>query len=605
MKEFVDFLGSQAPYDALDAADLETLAKNIEVEYFAAGTIVVEAGREVLDHLWVVRTGALDIVDRGMTVDQLVPGDTFGHISMLSSLAPALTVRAAEDSLCLRLPDPRTILAHPERLRFSPYGALISHQRLISEATLARGERPVGALMRPVVRCDAAEPVAVVARRIGEAAHSCALVKSADGIGIVTDRDFRERVATGEISPQAPVGDLATLPILTVTEDFSQTAAFARMVDRGVHHLVVMGRFNQAVGVVRVVDFAAADIRSPLMIRNAVETADTLPALIGACRLLPPTVVELAETGVPGLQIGNLLAAVVDAVIRKLLDLQGVADSPPAQSWIVLGSMARREPLPLSDVDTAILWADTADDETTGALVRERAEAVLTDLERCGLKRCAEGANATNPLFSRSHARWSEVAGRWITHPDAQSALLLSSIALDSRPLTELPLGRTLTDVMRRSARSAEFLHAFMLEALAVKPPTGFVRDFVVDHTGTHRGQLNLKRGGLLPVAAIGRFVAAVTGDSRGSTVDRLHRGAAADVLTVDESDTLVGAFEQVYELLLRRDVAAMKLGSIPSRHIDPRELDRLTRRHLRESFRAIAAVQDSVESRWSRRLRS
>jgi len=37
MREYVDFLGRQSPYDELDAADLEALARLVEVEYLTAG----------------------------------------------------------------------------------------------------------------------------------------------------------------------------------------------------------------------------------------------------------------------------------------------------------------------------------------------------------------------------------------------------------------------------------------------------------------------------------------------------------------------------------------------------------------------------------------
>jgi CBS domain-containing protein len=46
-----------------------------------------------------------------------------------------------------------------------------------------------------------------VAARIGAAGESCALVKDDGGLGIVTDHDFRQRVATGEIGVDAPVKD--------------------------------------------------------------------------------------------------------------------------------------------------------------------------------------------------------------------------------------------------------------------------------------------------------------------------------------------------------------------------------------------------------------
>ena len=94
MREYVDFLGGQAPYDKLEAADLEALARLIEVEYFLAGATIVEAGGSPLTHFYVVRTGDVELFDRGRVVDVLDPGETFGQISVLSGLPPPLSVRA-------------------------------------------------------------------------------------------------------------------------------------------------------------------------------------------------------------------------------------------------------------------------------------------------------------------------------------------------------------------------------------------------------------------------------------------------------------------------------------------------------------------------------
>ena len=604
MKEYADFLGSQPPYDALSAEELLRLVRRLEVEYFAAGATVVQADGPPLDHLWVVRTGVVEVVDRGRVVDHLGPGDTFGHISVLTGLAPALSVRAVEDSLCLRLPDPRTILTDPARLRFSHFGTMISRERLTGGGALDHAPGSACSLMRPVVWARHDETIAAVAARITEAGHSGALVRAGDEWGIVTDHDFRKRVATGELSPSAPVATLASFPALTVSEEFSQAAAFSRMIDRGVHHLVVLDSRGAPTGILRAVDFASAEIRNPLLIRSQIESADSITTLRAAADLLKPTLVELAAAGAPARQVGNLLAAIVDAIVRKLVTFHGLdsLESPP--SWIVLGSMARREPLPHSDVDTAMVWDDALDDEARGDLFA-RAEALLVDLESCGLARCVDGANAVNPLFGRSRESWSNAVSRWLREPTAPQALLLSSMVIDSRPLTEIALGRTVTDVMRLRPRSLDFLHDFTQEATAVKPPTGFVRGFVVDHRGVHRGELDLKRGGMLPVAAIGRWVAVVTGDSRGGTRDRLDRGQRAGLLSQDEAETLDSAFEQIYELLLKRDLTAIATGVAPTTYVDPHELDTLSRRHLRETFRSIASIQDAVSGDWRRRVRA
>lgn len=94
-----------------------------------------------------------------------------------------------------------------------------------------------------------------------------------------------------------------------------------------------------------------------------------------------------------------------------------------------------------------------------------------------------------------------------------------------------------------------------------------------------------------------------MTGDSRGGTHDRLRRGEALGLLTRDEADTLESAFDHVYELLLKRDLTSISTGVASTTYVDPRELDTLTRRHLRETFRSIASVQEAVSGDWRARV--
>ena len=120
-----------------------------------------------------------------------------------------------------------------------------------------------------------------------------------------------------------------------------------------------------------------------------------------------------------------------------------------------IGSLARREPLPLSDLDIALVWADppeSAPDPATA--IRADAWEVLRELQRCGLTLCANGANAHNPVFSRSRSGWVAAARGWQNDPTQENALLLSAMVADSRPLTDLPLGRALTEQIRSHTRS-------------------------------------------------------------------------------------------------------------------------------------------------------
>lgn len=606
MREYVDFLGSQSPYDALESADLEALARLVEVEYFTAGTTIVAAGEQPLTHFYVVRSGEVDVVDRARIVDVLGVGETFGQISVLSGLAPPLTIRAAQDTLCYRFPDPRPYLQHPQRLQFSHYGSLVTRERLARSGLVDQALRLARHQMRQVVWCPPDASVADAATAMTDAGQSCALVRTGDRVGIVTDSDFRTALARGDLTSTSPVIDLVSFPAASVGADTLVGDAFLKMVECGYHHLVVTGAGEQPVGVLRVVDLASAEVRNPLVIRRAIDEATSIDELTAAAALLPGTWLELYDTGVSAMHIAALLSAVIDAIMLRVLDLTdaGADLVPQRTSLMLLGSVARREPLPRSDVDTALVWEELRDAPEPAGKLQRWAGRVLDNMERCGLPRCADGANATNPTFAQSVPAFTATAASWITNPSQTNALLLSSMIADSRPITGIQLGRAVSDAMLATTRSRDYLTRLLRYTIAARPPVGFVRGLVVEHSGENRGHLDLKAGGLVPIASLGRWIAIVTGDDRGSTVTRLRRGESAGLLTEDETDTLVRAFEYLYGLLLDKEIAAVRTGSgAASTWIAPKELDTLTRRYLREAFRAVAEVQNRLESEWVARL--
>jgi CBS domain-containing protein len=607
VQEYIDFLGKQSPYDRLDPADLQRLARHVEVEFFAAGATIVRADQPQLDHLYVVRTGAVHIVDRTHVVDELGAGDTFGHISVLSGLPPALSVVAEVDTLCYRIPNPRSILDHPERLTFAHYNTMVSRARLTTGALDTR-LRPIRDRMRPPTWCRAETSIRDAARAMTEANQSCVVFPAPDGFGILTDSDCRRRVATGEVPVDAPVTAIATSPARTVDAGTTTSAAFLEMVTHGVHHLVVVEPDGRGVGIARVFDLSSSEVRDPLRIRSAIDRARTMDELAAASALLGPTAVELTDSGVPALRVSALVGAMVEAVLDRCISFEPAFTDESAgydASWLVLGSLARGEPLPQSDVDTALVWRPvTGSSDGDPRPLLDAAELVIERVERCGLRRCPDGANASNPLFNRSQAAWLAAAQHWIARPDSAGATLLSAVVADSRPVTGLQLGRSLLGSVESLNTNKPFLQRMLDEALAQRPPTGFVRDFVVEAAGSHRGELDLKRRGLGPVVALGRWIAVTARLPVASTQDRLALGAQVGLLTRDESDTLRGAHREMFDLLSGREVDAIRSAQPPSTYLNPEGLDSLTRRHLRESFRAISRVQARLESEWVSRIR-
>jgi CBS domain-containing protein len=131
--------------------------------------------------------------------------------------------------------------------------------------------------------------------------------------------------------------------------------------------------------------------------------------------------------------------------------------------------------------------------------------------------------------------------------------------------------------------------------AVAVRPPTGFLRDFVLHSSGERKGVLDIKRGGMLPIDNLARWSGLRARVGAASTRARLKASSEAGTLTADDAGTLRDAFELFSSLRMEHQVAQLRRGEPADNLIAPRELTRVTRTALKEAFRAVARVQNRV----------
>ena len=97
--------------------------------------------------------------------------------------------------------------------------------------------------------------------------------------------------------------------------------------------------------------------------------------------------------------------------------------------------------------------------------------------------------------------------------------------------------------------------------ALAERPPTGFLRDFVLHSSGERKGVLDIKRGGLLPIEALARWSGLAAGVTAASTRARLDASEAAGTLSAADAAMLREAFELVCALRMEHQVEQLRAG--------------------------------------------
>jgi CBS domain-containing protein len=599
VEEIADFLGSHPPFDVMGTDDVGRVAAVTEIESHPAGKTIFSQGAGPVEYLWVVRAGSVEIVHNGRVLDLLGPGEMFGHASMLSGLPTGFEARAGEDTLCYRIPADvvRPLLARPDVLRFVARSIIKTGGD--REPSVDPIQQHVATLIRtPPVLCRADEPIREAAKRMTADGSTAVLVPCGGTLGIVTDRDLRSRVVAAGLSPDAPVSAIMTTPAYAVTGDRLGAEVLLDMLERGIHHVPVLSPGGEVLGVVDDADLVAAESRKPFLLRRAIDQAATVADLAALSAGLSEMIVALHDARVAAEHIAAVTSVVLDALTRRLIWLAVRADGPAVPfTWFALGSQARREAVPSSDVDSALSWPDDADEAEARRYVSMVAGSVESGLRACGRQPDAHGATASNPLFARSVAAWRAAARKLSEDPTREQTVIGVSVIVDSRPVWA-PDGPG--DALWNARAQPNLLRLLARLALSFRPPTGFLRDFVVEHSGERKGQLDIKHGGLIPIVDLARWAGMSAGVASASTAERLRAAEAAGTLDRSQARALAEAFDFIFALRLDHQVEQLRRGEAPDDFIDPTTLNPLARSYLRSAFRAIASVQSGLANELS-----
>jgi CBS domain-containing protein len=433
---------------------------------------------------------------------------------------------------------------------------------------------------------------------MAEAGVTCVVVDMDDELGIVTDRDLRTRVVAAGAGPDTPISDVMTRRAWTIAADRSGTEALLTMLDHGVRHLPVLEADRRLVGVLDDVDLMASERRTPFRLRAQIAQAPDSAAVAAAAAELPDMVVALHDGELPAPAISRAIASVHDTVTRRLIELahEELGRPPVRYTWLAMGSFGRREPFPSSDVDCALAWDGRDDDREVREATSALAERVLAGLAASGLPPDQQGAVASSPLFARSLDAWEAAARSWVEEPDRDRGLMLLSVVVESEAVWGAPRAADrLATAFARAPNRNLLLRRLAGAALAERPPTGFLRDFVLHSSGERKGVLDIKHGGMLPIESLARWAGLVAGVGAASTLARLRACEAAGTLSGEDVAILHDAFELVSALRMEHQVEQLRAGHAPDNLIDPKSLPPLTRRSLKEAFRAVTRVQRGV----------
>lgn len=611
LDEVRGFLAQHEPFSHLPEEELADLPAAMTIKYFRRGEVIVSFG-QVNDNLHIIRSGAIDILgEDDMLLDRREVGLTFGYSTLVGSPESQYTMQAVEDSLVYLLPrDAFTHLAerNPDIDRF-----FSSQSRRIRAAAQQLGEDSSTGVLRtrlsevmvtaPQV-CTPATSIVDAAVQMTAAKVSSLLVTSGeDGAtlcGIITDRDMRSRVVAAGHSPQAPVEEVMTSQLVTVGSDTLAVEALLLMSERGFHHLPVVdsGRVS---GVVTQADIARLLHDDPIFLTSDFSHKDSVGELADAFTRTTELAARYIERGAAPEESAGIITIAADALARRLfaLGLEKFGPAPVDFAFVAVGSQGRREMALASDQDNALVLANDFDPDAHGEYFQQLSAFVCEGLAQAGQDLCPGDMMAMNPQWRMTVEQWKQTFHTWISAPEPD-ALLNAQIFFDFRTIYgNAELGQQVHAYAVDAGQGARRLHAHLASLAARRePPLTFFRGLVVERTGDYANTLDIKKGGTAGIVQMARLYALSSGSDAVDTRERLHQAAGKAVSTKGAQD-LLDAFNYLRLLTLQHQAKQLREQEKPDYHIDPKDMGRMDREHLRDAFRIIKSMQNALATKY------
>lgn len=594
METLHTFLARHPPFRDLADDALSRLIEAASLQSVPAGATVLLEDAAPATVLYVVRSGAVELLHQGEVIDVLEPGEVFGHPSLLTGMAPTFTVRAHEPTELVLIPrdEALAVLSRPVGVGFV---AETLRDRLVQTGHTVHGLPPIGTI--PVadllpgrtVSCPASVTIRSAAARMTAERVSALLVRSGEPL-LVTDADIRAKSVAGDISPENPVLRIAQ-PALVVEPARLAVDVVVDMLDRGVDHVLVADG-DQVLGIVSATDLLGLEQRSPFALRHAVLRADSEDEVVEAAGRLPDLLLALMGAGLDPPDVGRVLTLQLDTITQRLLDL-ALARHGPAPctwAWLAFGSAARRELTLGSDQEHGLAYAET--DTEVDAYFAALTADVVAGLGRCGFPADVNNVLASDPNWRMPGSGWRETVEDCLRTPD-RSRLIRATVAFDFRHVTGgLAVTPTLVPLLRTASRHPDFVRRLARTATDFKPPLGFRGSIATGHGDAPPGTFDIKRGGMIPVVNLARFHALANGVTISATLDRLSSIEELGAVPASEATTLREAFEIAWRIRLEHHSRCLVDGRPLDNFVDLDELQPLQRHAIREAFRAVAAGQ-------------
>ena len=622
-----DFIKGFPPFDLLSDKNLMEIATQVNIIYLEKGESIFKKDEAHHQHFYLVRNGAVGLFHTIDNTQEIVNindgGDIFGLRPLITKENYKLTATANEESIVYGIPIAifQSVIENNAKINkylitsfatnsYDPYTAEETGKIFIdylpnSSNDIANFQ--TANYTKDPITCQSNSLLKDAAIKMSEHRIGCIIVVDEEKhpIGIITNSDIKNKIATGLFPIDTSVNNIMSYPIITYSKDITVAEGQLQMIKHNIGHLCITkdGTSNsKLVGILTHHDVLVSLGSNPSVILKEIKRASRTRTLRSARNKANNLLKGYLEQNIPLSHSLKIIAEINDAVNVRVIELalNKMETQPPvAFTWLALGSQGRSEQLLFTDQDNALIFEDVPEDkyEATQAYFLELSKHITKALHKIGFEYCDAEMMASNPQWCKSLSEWKEQFKYWILNPD-EKAILLSSIFFDFNFVYgDKKLSVALTDsIFENTGKTNLFFTYLGKDAVKSPSPLGFLKQFAVEPDGEHKDFFNIKSRALMPLIDAARLLILHKNiKDINNTAARYEKLADLEPNNKELFDSCSYAFKALLKFKTKQGL----LHNDSGKFIELSTLTKEEKLKLRRCFKPIREVQELLKVRF------
>jgi CBS domain-containing protein len=529
-QRIADFLKEYEPFNFLSFDDLTKIANTIRVINLEKHKTLFQINDTLHDSFYLVASGVVHLTvisdAEEMLLNKCYVGDIFGLRPFFAKNNYQMTAKAREESIVYAIPIETFkpfVSQSPEVLNFllesfaantknssenqnhglvsDNVGYTDNQSDMLFFQTLTYNKMPLKIGSETLIK-DAAQLVT-------ENMMDSAIITDQNcPVGIVTDKDFRSKVATGRVPMSHTIDKIMASPVISVAENISVAEAQLMMLKYGVTHLCVTNDGtdkSEVKGIISEHDLVVAQANNPGVLLKEIKRSQSAKELKTVRDKLTDIIQSSLNKNIPLTHINSIAGEITISIVKRAVEL-AILDlgSPPARfAYLCIGSQGRKEQLLFTDQDSILVFEDVVADKYRDVkdYFLKLAKKATSTLEKVGFVYCPYGHVASNMTWCKSLTDWSKQYSSWMNTP-GENTSEISSIFFDYEiAFGDQKMEDAITEVIFKNAKNNVLFYDFLGNDALKKPtPLNFFKKFNLEEEGEHKGKFDIKTRALMPL---------------------------------------------------------------------------------------------------------